>query len=157
MLLLAMHPVHQEKLYKELKRVMPNRDTYLTAEHFQQLDFTTRCIQEALRLFPTVPLIARCPIEPIKLNGIEIPANVPIILGLRPIQTREMYWGKDAKEFNPDHYLRPECRPENQAPGAFLGFSNGPRNCIGMLFCPFYITYCIMYIHILEESMSNLC
>lgn len=132
MLLLAMHPDHQQTLFEELKRVMPNKDTDLTVDHLNQLDFTTRCIMESLRLFPTVPFIARTPAMPIKINGIVIPAGVPIIMANGQIHRREEYWGNDAKQFNPNRFLRPECRPERQVPGSFLGFSHGPRNCIGM-------------------------
>lgn len=132
MLLLAMHPDHQQTLFDELKRVMPHKDTDLTASHLNQLDFTTRCIKESLRLFPTVPFIARTPDQPIKINGIVIPAGVPIIMANGQIHRREEYWGNDAKQFNPNRFLRPECRPECQVAGSMLGFSYGPRNCIGM-------------------------
>lgn len=132
MLLLAMHPDHQQTLFDELKRVMPHKDTDLTASHLNQLDFTTRCIKESLRLFPTVPFIARTPIQPIKINGIVIPAGVPIIMANGQIHRREEYWGCDAKQFNPNRFLRPECRPESQVAGSMLAFSYGPRNCIGM-------------------------
>lgn len=133
LLLLAMHPEHQEHLFEEVKALMPDPDSDLTAEHLSKLNFTGRCIMEALRLLPTVPFIARSPVAPIMLsNGVTIPSGVPIAIAIRQIQTRCEYWGHDAKQFNPNRYLRPDCQRANNTPGSFLGFSYGLRNCIGM-------------------------
>lgn len=145
LLLLAMHPEHQEKVYQEIKQFMPTRDSDLTAEHLGQLKFTRQCIMEALRLMPTVPLMGRSPTRPIKLsNGVIVPAGVPLILAVRQTQTRTEYWGHDAKQFNPDRYKRPECQSASQRPGTFLGFSHGLRNCIGTLHL---VCVCISHSH----------
>lgn len=145
LLLLAMHPEHQEKVYQEIKQFMPTRDSDLTAEHLGQLKFTRQCIMEALRLMPTVPLMGRSPTRPIKLsNGVIVPAGVPLILAVRQTQTRTEYWGHDAKQFNPDRYERPECQSASQRPGTFLGFSHGLRNCIGTLHL---VCVCISHSH----------
>lgn len=80
-----------------------------------------------MRLYPTVPVIGRVTIEPIELNGIEIPANVPLFIGIRQIQRRKDYWGENANEFDPDRF----DRPINM--NAYLAFSSGLRNCIGNL------------------------
>lgn len=147
LLLLAMYPEYQEKLYQEIKHFMPNRDSDLSAEQLAQMEFTGHCIMEALRLMPTVPLMGRCAIRPITLsNGIVVPSGTPIIIAVRQIQTHHEYWGPDAKQFNPNRYLRPECQRQNQKPCTFMGFSYGLRNCIGMLrwLLMFFYIFCFI-------------
>lgn len=133
LLMLAMHPKHQETVYKELLDIMPVKEVDLTAEKLNELQFLHLCMQESFRLLPTVPLIARCSSEAIKINGIQIPANVPIAIGIKQIQMRKEYWGPDAKLFNPYRFegyeknkLKENC--------AYIPFSYGPRNCPGNSF-----------------------
>lgn len=126
--MLAMHPEYQEKVFQEVLSVMPLKSTNLTQTDLQKLEFTDLCIKESLRLFPTAPLIGRVANKPIKLsNGVEIPANVPLIFGLRQIQIQEKYFGKTANMFNPYRFLDDEFN--NLPGGAYIPFSYGPRNC----------------------------
>lgn len=131
--MLAMHPEYQEQVFQEVATIMPDRDTELTQAHLDQLEFTYLCIQETLRLFPTVPLIGRVSSKPIKLsNNVDIPPNVPIMFGLRQIHMQEKYFGPTANIFNPYRFLDEKIK--NLPAAAYIPFSYGPRNCIGMLY-----------------------
>jgi cytochrome P450 family 4 len=58
-LLLAMHPNIQEKVFAELKEVFPNKDSYITAEDLKQLVYLEMAIKESMRLLTVVPLYCR--------------------------------------------------------------------------------------------------
>lgn len=128
--MLAMHPEYQEKVYKEIISVIPDESTNPTQSDFDKLKFTELCIQETLRLFPSVPLIARYSTKPITLtNGVVVPPNVPMIVGLRQIHLQEKYFGPTAHLFNPNRFL--DNSLDNLPKAAYIPFSFGPRNCIG--------------------------
>lgn len=127
-LMLAMHPEYQEKVYQEVLSVMPNKSTDLTQIELQKLEFTDLCIKETLRLFPMAPLIGRVASKPMKLsNGIEVPANVPFIFGLRQIHIQEKYYGSTANIFDPHRFLDDKVKSLPEA--AYIPFSYGLRNC----------------------------
>lgn len=129
--MLAMHPEHQEKVFQEIYEMMPDKNVDLSQDDLDKLPFTDLCVRETLRLFPIAPLICREAKKPIKLsNNIEVPVGVPIIFGLRQIHLQEKYYGSTANIFNPYRYLDENVK--NLPSSAYVPFSYGPRNCIGM-------------------------
>lgn len=127
--MLAMHPEHQEKVYQEVRNVMPLQNTDLTQTELEKLKFTDLCIKESLRLFPTAPLIGRVANKPIILsNGVEIPANVPLMFGIRQLHIQEKYFGSTANIFDPYRFLDDKMNDLSSAP-YYIPFSCGPRNC----------------------------
>jgi cytochrome P450 len=54
MLQLCQNQDKQEKLYDELRRVLPNKDTPMTPSTLEQLPFLRACIKETLRMYPVV-------------------------------------------------------------------------------------------------------
>lgn len=132
-LMLAMHPKYQEKVYEEMLTVMPDPNMNLTHDDLTKLKFTDLCIRETLRLFPIVPIIGRYSTKPLKLsNGIVVPENVPIMIGLRQIATQEEYFGPTALEFNPNRFVDKSFLNGTQT--ANIPFSYGARNCIGYFY-----------------------
>lgn len=156
--MLALHPEYQKQVYNEVLAVMPNSNMDLAQADLDRLEFTDLCIREALRLFPSIPLIARFPTKPIKLtNGVEVPADVPIVIGLRQIQIQEEYYGPTATQYNPNR-LRNE-NGENLPSATNIPFSYGPRNCIGYFYAKvclkLYVAFLIRNYH-LETSYKSI-
>lgn len=58
-LMLAMHPELQERVFEEVRTIAPEQLGDVTAEQIGQLDYTNRFIKETMRLMPTVPFISR--------------------------------------------------------------------------------------------------
>lgn len=115
--MLALHPEYQKQVYNEVLAVMPNADMDLSQADLDKLKFTDLCIKEAERLFPSIPLIARISGKPIKLlNGVEIPADVPIVIGLRQTQIQEEYYGPTATQYNPNRLLDENVKNLPQQP-----------------------------------------
>lgn len=102
----------------------------MTREELDQLQYTEMCIREVMRLTPIVPVIARRNLKPIQLrNGIELPVDTSIAVSISDVHRNPQFWGQNANEFDPER-MNPKALLE-QHPYAFLGFSGGPRNCIG--------------------------
>ncbi|KAI6220871.1 hypothetical protein M3Y99_01583200 [Aphelenchoides fujianensis] len=127
---LGCHPEVQQKVYEEIQRVCGDSED-VTIDHLSQLKYVECCIKETLRLYPSVPIIARRLGNPIDIAGTRVPAGVETLLNLYLIHRDPAYW-EDPEVFDPDRFL-----PENAAGRhafAYLPFSAGSRNCIGQRF-----------------------
>lgn len=140
-----MHEEYQEEVFQELLMIMPNPDVDLTPIHINKMVYLDRCLREAQRLFPTVPLIGRAAQEPIVLNGYEIPAKIPIFIGIRQIQRHQKYYGADSNLYDPGRFKPNEHHPDKNQPGIYIPFSLGPRNCIGEYPCS-YLNFSFRYL-----------
>ena len=94
-------------------------------------------LQESLRLFPPVPVIARqAADEQVVGEGTDRPIHVPkgtfVQIAPHIVHRLTEYWGPTAGEFDHTRWMKKE-RPYSH-PMAFLPFSAGPRNCIGQQF-----------------------
>jgi cytochrome P450 len=90
-----------------------------------------RAILEALRLYPSAPLLFRIAMEPDKLLHVEVPKGSIIIISPWIIHRHRSLWEQ------PDAFLpsRFEGRErEYLSGGAYLPFGEGPRICIGAAF-----------------------
>lgn len=128
-LLLAMHPDVQEKLYQEVSQVFPTLDTEIEYESLNKLTYMERVIKETMRLCPAVPVIGRQTREEVDIGEHKIPAGMTLLISFYNLHRRKDIWGPNADKFNPDNFS-----PENMAQRhlySYLPFSAGSRNCIG--------------------------
>jgi len=96
-----------------------------------EMRYMEMCIKEALRLYPSVPLIARKLGEEVRLANHTLPAGSNVFIC--PYATHRLariY--PDPERFLPERFS-PE-NSENRHPYAFIPFSAGPRYCIGNRF-----------------------
>ncbi len=68
-----------DKAREEIDRVLGDR-TEITYQDTVDLKYLTSIFKEALRLYPTVPVIGRDNDEEMVINGLSIPANTTIIV-----------------------------------------------------------------------------
>ncbi|XP_053602912.1 uncharacterized protein LOC128670917 [Plodia interpunctella] len=127
MLLLAKHPDIQEKVYQEIKDVIGTK-SHVEASDLPKLKYLEAVIKEGLRLYPTVPIIARNVDRDITLpsSGMKLVSGVGAMLNIWAIHRNPRHWGPDVKQFRPERFLE-----GLEYPAAFFPFSTGPRNCIG--------------------------
>lgn len=130
LLMLAIHPQHQELCVAELKTVFDSSDSDVLEEDTKKLSYLERCIRESLRLFPPGPFIARRTSAEIQLDSGLIPPNTGILINILRMHRSPAIWGPNAHEFDPDRFL-PEC-VASRPPFSYIPFSAGARNCIGM-------------------------
>ncbi|XP_005176034.1 probable cytochrome P450 4aa1 [Musca domestica] len=129
--LLAQNPDCQERCMDEIERIFGSDDRAPTMQDLREMRYLEMCIKESLRLYPSVPLIARKLGEEVRLTKFTLPAGSNIFIC--PFATHrlpDIY--PDPEKFDPERFS-PE-NSEKRNPYAFLAFSAGPRYCIGNRF-----------------------
>lgn len=136
------------------------KTTNVTTEHMRQMKYLDRVIKESLRMWPSIPFVARQMTEDLlvgkwfllsllwkfllnirsiisncikKLPGEQylIPEGATCVIFTHALHNNPKYYPKP-EVFDPDRFL-----PENtikRHPFAYIPFSAGPRNCIGQKF-----------------------
>uniref|UniRef100_A0A1B0F058 Uncharacterized protein n=1 Tax=Phlebotomus papatasi TaxID=29031 RepID=A0A1B0F058_PHLPP len=152
-LMLAMHPNIQQKVYEEIESIFGKncREPVVEYEHFNRLEYLDRALKETLRLFPVVPYFARKVSKDFHLAGHKIPVGVRIMISMITVHHDKEIWGPDAEKFNPDNFL-PE-KIQTRHPYSYFPFGGGIRNCIGMKYS--LMSMKTMIIHLLCNYRLN--
>jgi cytochrome P450 len=90
-----------------------------------------RAILEALRLYPSAPLLFRLALEPDRLLHYDVPKGAIIIISPWIIHRHRSHW-EQPDAFIPSRFEGRER--EYLTGGAYLPFGEGPRICIGAAF-----------------------
>uniref|UniRef100_A0A1B0DR39 Uncharacterized protein n=1 Tax=Phlebotomus papatasi TaxID=29031 RepID=A0A1B0DR39_PHLPP len=108
-----------------------DRERSPTMKELLDMKYLECCIKEALRLYPSVPLIARQIKEDVHIDSYTIPAGTTAMIVTYMLHRNpEIYYKPE--QFNPDRFLPQNC--QGRHPYAYIPFSAGPRNCIGQKF-----------------------
>ncbi|XP_053600232.1 cytochrome P450 4d2-like isoform X1 [Plodia interpunctella] len=127
---LSKHKDIQDKIYNEQKSIFGDdmkRDP--TYSELQQMKYLEMVIKEALRLYPSVPLIERKITQAADIAGFYVPANTSIVLNIFEMQRNPDIF-KDPMDFRPERF----DSSVNRNAFSWIPFSAGPRNCIGQKF-----------------------
>lgn len=125
--LLGEHPEVEAKVHAELERLLPDRRRP-TAEDFPKLTYTRQVVNEAFRLYPPVPTVARRAIDDCDLGGYHVPART-IVLMSQWLMHRDPKLFHDPLQFLPERWT-PEY--ESSLPKvSYFPFGGGLRRCIG--------------------------
>ena len=128
--LIGLNPDIQKKCHEELDSIFgDDKDRPLTMQDLRQMKYVEACIKEGLRLFPSVPYIARVSNQEIIINGHLVPKGVTLLLYLHQVHRDPEVFPKP-EVYMPERFLD----PGKMHPFAFVPFSAGPRNCIGQKF-----------------------
>ncbi|KAM7351027.1 putative cytochrome P450 4ac1 [Cochliomyia hominivorax] len=126
---LSLHPEVQRKCREEIQNLGDFTD--LKIFDLNKIEYLECVLKETLRLYPSVPFIARtCDVET-RLNGLVIPVNSQINIHLYDIMRDPEYF-TDPNTFKPERFLNDTSNKRH--PFAFVPFSAGSRNCIGQKF-----------------------
>lgn len=126
--LVGCYPDVQQKLLDEIKQVIGD-SVDITIDHLSNLKYMECFIKEVLRLYPSVPIIARKLGEDLVLGDKVIPKGVEVLLNLYLIHRDEDNW-EDPEAFNPERFVVASTRNAF----SYVPFSAGSRNCIGQRF-----------------------
>uniref|UniRef100_A0A336MTG0 CSON001084 protein n=1 Tax=Culicoides sonorensis TaxID=179676 RepID=A0A336MTG0_CULSO len=130
LLMLAMHPEVDQKLYAEIQEFYQD-GVELDSKLIKNMPYLDMVFKEVLRLFPSVPGTARSTIKDTFIEGIGvIPKGTVVVFSSLSLHRDVNIWGENANKFNPENFT-PE-KIAKRHPYSYLPFSAGPRNCIGM-------------------------
>ncbi len=105
-----------------------------TIAQITQLDYVSRVLKEALRLWPTAPAYAVAPHKDVEIIGgkYEIKKAYQTVVLIPALHRDKSVWGARTEAFDPDNHTREAeaKRPVN----AYKPFGNGQRACIGRQF-----------------------
>jgi len=130
---LAKHPEVQQKLYEEIKRVLPDKNVKLDNAKLEKMHYLRAVLKETLRLYSPATGTARIIEEPLELGGYHIDRKA-MYFGPQIYMSRSERYFKDPLEFRPERWLRDHPLKEDIHPFLSLPFGHGPRMCVGRRF-----------------------
>jgi cytochrome P450 len=127
--LLSQAPAVEARLHAELDRVLGGRPP--TLEDTPRLVYTRAVFEEAIRLYPPIPLLGRQALREEVIRGRSIPAGSLVAVVPWLLHRHHRLWP------NPDHFIPERFLPENAGARqryAYIPFGIGPRICAGQAF-----------------------
>ncbi len=124
--LLSRHPQVARRLKEELAG-LSDRPRF---EDLPSLTYTRAVVQESMRLYPPVWVLARNAIEDDVIGGYSVRAGTILMLPPYVVHRNPHFW-KNPEGFDPERFMTEDpARPRF----AYFPFGGGPRQCIGMSF-----------------------
>jgi cytochrome P450 len=127
--LLSQAPEVEARLHAELAAVLEGRLPCL--DDVPRLLYTRAVFEEAIRLYPPVPLLGRQALRDEKIRNRVIPEGALLIVIPWLLHRHRRLWEQ------PDHFVPERFLPENAASRerySYIPFSVGPRVCAGQAF-----------------------
>lgn len=130
---ISRHPKVQQKLFEEIHRVIgDDMSKPITYRDLQELKYMECAIKEALRLYPSVPVIGRHLLEDLEIDGKIFPAGADVVIPMYLLMRNpEIY--PNPEGYIPERYAVDKTTEKGNS-YAYIPFSAGPRNCIGQKF-----------------------
>ena len=127
--LLARHPEVEERLHEELEQVLAGRTP--AATDLPDLVYTRMVIDETLRLYSPVSMVARDAVDDDVVGDCPVPAGSMVTITPYITHRHPEFWERP-EAFYPDHFApeQVEARPRY----AYYPFGAGPRICLGKHF-----------------------
>ncbi|MEQ9814863.1 MAG: cytochrome P450 [Azospirillaceae bacterium] len=136
--LLSLSPVAEAKFHAEIDQVLAGRPP--TYEDLGKLHYVRSVFEEAMRLYPPIPVLTRKAREDDQLGGRHVPAGSLVAVVPWLLHRHRGLW-RDPDAFDPDrfYYEKVEPPPGVEPPRprhklAYIPFGAGPRTCIGLGF-----------------------
>ena len=127
--LLSQTPEVEARLHAELDDVLQGRPPRL--EDVPRLVYTRAVFEEAIRLYPPVPLLGRQSLREEKIRNRRIPKGALVVVVPWLLHRHRQLW-RDPDHFIPERFL-PENAGERQR-YSYIPFAVGPRVCAGQAF-----------------------
>lgn len=139
----------KEEIHENFGSGDDSRLEEITFESLKKCEYLKAVINEALRLYPSVPQNFRIATKDTSLpkgggpdgqSPIFIPKGETVGYSVYATHRMVEYYGKDAKEFRPERWFEPNCK---KLGWAYVPFNGGPRICLGQQFALTEASYVI--------------
>ncbi len=128
-LLLAIHPEVQQKLFESIQNSILSDEDVRNSEIVKGIEYLDLVLKETYRLMPTVPMILREVTDDFEMEpGMVIHKGVKIVLNFCALHRRKDIWGSDTAEYKPERFI--VGGSDDRHIFSFLPFSGGSRICI---------------------------
>ncbi len=123
--LLARHPDAHARARAEADALPRDQVGF---DELPRLPYCLKVFKEALRMYAPIYLFGRQAMEPVVVDGCELPAGTIVLISPYAVHYRADLW-PEPDRFDPERFApeAEEARPRE----AYLPFSGGPRTCIG--------------------------
>ncbi|KAG2483949.1 hypothetical protein HYH03_017195 [Edaphochlamys debaryana] len=134
--ILSQHPEATQRIREEVDEVLGDR--LPTMEDFARLRYTTRVINESMRLYPQPPVLIRRALEDDTFDQYVVPQGSDIFISVWNLHRSPALWDEPEK-FKPERFGPIEGPIPNEVTESFsyLPFGGGRRKCIGDQFALF--------------------
>lgn len=143
---LLRHPAELDRVREELVDLPESMNT----KEVRRLAHLDRCLHESERLHPVAPMMVRSTVEPMVVDGHEIPTGSMVMLS--PAMTHRLEEEfPDPDAYKPDRYVE---APEQMR--KLIGFGGGLHRCLGMRFA--YLEMTVVLARLLQRyelELSN--
>lgn len=130
LLALSIHQEIQDKVYEEIYEIFGTSEREITDTDVQKLTYTGQVLNETLRRFGG-PFMFREVKTQTKIGKYKYPAGCNIAISQFGLHLNPKYY-KNPMQFNPDNFSPEAIKSRHKC--SFIGYSAGPRNCIGYPF-----------------------
>lgn len=124
--LLALHPWAEERVVSEFDAVLGARTPQ--ADDLGQLVYLRKVVDEAMRLYPPLPVMLRTPMSDDVVCGQRIPRKSVVAVIPWVVHRHRKLW-HDPDHFDPERFASEAVTARSRY--AYLPFSVGPHVCIG--------------------------
>jgi cytochrome P450 len=122
--LIAAHPRQRAEVEAELDRAAVGAG--LDADRMASLDYLEACLHEAMRLWPTTPVVSRETLEDTEWDGAVVPPGTQVLIS-NTFNHRDNERHEFANRFFPEAWTEGDAANE----WSFNHFSRGPQGCPG--------------------------
>ena len=143
------HPHIEAKFYREVDEVLGSRT--VTAADLPRLRYTRMIIDETLRMYPPVWLVARVALRDDESGRFPIPAGASVLISPYLIHRRREHWPEPEK-FEPERFV---AGSETCDAGGYLPFLSGRHLCLGKYFALTEAT--VVLVTIAQRRRFQLC
>lgn len=128
--MLANDPAAQERAHREARAALDGRPA-AGVEEVNRAPFVTQVLDETLRLYPPVGLLARNVLEPDRIHDRDILPNDTVFLNIWALHRHKLWWDRP-EVFDPDRFAPEAVAGRDRY--LHLPFGAGPRVCVGAEF-----------------------
>ena len=123
--LLARHPEAYDQAQREADALTGDR---VALDDLERLPYCLKVFKESLRMYAPIYLFGRQAMEPVTVDGYELPTGTIVLICPYAMHHRADLW-PEPHRFDPERFTpeAEQARPRE----AYLPFSGGPRTCIG--------------------------